>query len=229
VGEVDRRQFEAFALDVLPDIHFRPVRDREGTDVLALVAAGVVQVPQLGALVLRIPLTELVAETHNPFLGAGLFLVATGAADAGVEAEFFDGFEQRDRLVLVARFAFVLQHDGAALHRVFNGTDDQSLAQFGGALVAEGDDFPVVVAGVDVHQRERELARAEGLFGDAQHADRVLAAGEEQYRVGTLAGDFAHDVDGFGFEPVQMGEGGTLSHCWVIRRDCRMLRIVARP
>jgi Cu/Zn superoxide dismutase len=66
-------------------------------------------------------------------------------------------------------------------------------------------DFLVVVAGVDVHQREGELARAEGLFGDAQHADRVLAAGEEQHRVGALAGDFAHDVDGFGFEPVEVG------------------------
>ncbi len=120
------------------------------------------------------------------------------------------------------------EHDRAALHRVLNRAHDQALAQLGGALVAEGDDFLVVVAGVDVHQREGELARAEGLLGDAQHADRVLAAGEEQHRVGALAGHFAHDVDGFGFEPVEVGEGLALGHCWVIRRDCRMGRIVAR-
>src|SRR6185369_15465673 len=155
VGEVDRRQFEAFALDVLPDVHFGPVRDWEGTDVLALVAAGVIQAPQFRTLVLRVPLAEFVAEAEDTFLGAGLFLVAAGAADAGVETEFLDGFEQGHRLVLVARFAFMLEDDGAALHRILDRTYDQPLAQFGGALVAEGDDFLVVVAGVDVHQRER--------------------------------------------------------------------------
>src|SRR6185369_7269210 len=225
MGEVDRRQFEAFALDVLPDVHFRPVRDREGADVLTLVAAGVVQAPQFWALVLRVPLAELVAEGEDAFLGAGLFLVAAGAADAGVEAEFLDGFEQRHRLVLVARFAFMLQHDGAAGHRILDRADDQAFAEFGGALVAEGDDFPVVVAGVDVHQREGELARTERLFGDPQHADRVLAAGEQQHRVGALAGHLAHDVYGFGFEPVEVGESFTLGHGDAIRNGCQLPRL----
>ena len=123
----------------------------------------------------------------------------------------------------------MLEHNGATSHRIFDGTDDQALAQFGGALVAEGNDFLVIVAGVDVHQREGELARAESLFGQAQHADGVLAAGEKQHRVGTLAGHFAHDVDGFGFEPVEVRECVALGHCWEIRRDCRMGGIVASP
>jgi hypothetical protein len=130
--------------------------------------------------------------------------------------------------VTVARFTFVLENDRAAFHGVFHRADDQPLAEFGGALVAESDDFLVVVAGVDVHQREGELAGAEGFFGDAQHADRVLAAGEEQHRVGTLAGDFAHDVDGFGFEPVKVRQRRALGHCRVIRGDCRIPAIVAR-
>ncbi len=227
VGEIDDRQFELLALDVLPDVELGPVRDREDADVLALVAAGVVEVPQFRALVLRVPLAELVAEAQDAFLGAGLFLVAAGAADAGVEAEFLDGFEQRHRLVLVARFAFVLEDDRAAGHRVLDRAHDQALAQFGGALVAEGDDFLVVVAGVDVQQREGELAGAEGLFGEAQHADRVLAAGEEQHRVGALAGHLAHDVDGLGFEPVEVAEGDFLAdgleglgHC-IAAAGCR--------
>ena len=94
MGEVDRRQFELFALDVLPDIQFGPVRDREGADVLALEGARVVQIPQLRALVLRVPLAELVAEAEDAFLGARLFLVAPRTADAGVELEFVDRFEQ---------------------------------------------------------------------------------------------------------------------------------------
>ncbi len=125
---------------------------------------------------------------------------------AGVETEFLDRFEQRHRLVLVARFAGVLEHHGAALHRILDRAHDQALAQLGSALVAELHDFLIVVAGVDVHQREGKLARAESLFGDAQHADRVLATGEQQHRVGTLAGDLAHDVDGLGFEPVEVTE-----------------------
>ena len=139
-----------------------------------LVAAGVVEVPQFRALVLRVPLAELVAEAHDPLLWRAPFLVAAGAADAAVEAEFLDGFEQRHRLVLVARFAFMFEDDRAALHGVFNRADDQALAQFGGALVAEGNDFLVVVAGVDVHQRKGNLPGRKGLFGDAQHADRIL-------------------------------------------------------
>src|SRR6267143_2131536 len=47
---------EALALDVLPHIELRPVADGEHSHVFALRHAGVVEVPQLRALVLRIPL-----------------------------------------------------------------------------------------------------------------------------------------------------------------------------
>ncbi len=57
-----------------------------------------------------------------------------------------------------------------------------------------------------MHQREGELARAEGLFSQTEQTDRILAAGEEQGRVRALACDFAHDVDGFCFQPIEMGE-----------------------
>jgi hypothetical protein len=55
-----------------------------------------------------------------------------------------------------------------------------------------------------MYQRERKLAGAESLFSQAQQTQRILAAGKEQGRVGTLACDFAHDMDGFGFEPIEM-------------------------
>src|SRR6266550_8579123 len=50
VREVDRRQLEALARDVLPDVELRPVRDREDADVLALPDASVVEVPELRPL-----------------------------------------------------------------------------------------------------------------------------------------------------------------------------------
>src|SRR5204862_4299158 len=81
VRVVERRHRELLALDVLPDVELGPVRDREHAHVLALVHAPVVEVPELGPLVLRVPLAELVAKGKNPLLGARLFLVAPRAAD----------------------------------------------------------------------------------------------------------------------------------------------------
>jgi len=43
-----------------------------------------------------------------------------------------------------------------------------------------------------------------GLLGQAQQHDGILAAGEEQHRVGAFTGDFAQDGDGFGFQPVEV-------------------------
>src|SRR5262249_18805350 len=86
VGEVDRRQLEPLARDVLPDVELRPVRDREDADVLAAADARVVEIPELGPLGARIPLPEVVAEREDPLLRAGALLVAAGAADRGVEA-----------------------------------------------------------------------------------------------------------------------------------------------
>ena len=53
---------------------------------LAFVDPGVVEVPQLGTLVLRIPLAERIAERVDPLLGARLLFVAPGAAERRVEA-----------------------------------------------------------------------------------------------------------------------------------------------
>src|SRR4029453_16136452 len=70
VREVDRRQLELLARDVLPDVELGPVRDREDADVLAFADARVVEVPQLGPLHARVPLAEVVAEGEDPLLRA---------------------------------------------------------------------------------------------------------------------------------------------------------------
>ena len=63
--------------------------------MLARAVAAVVEVPQLGALVARVPLAELVAQGEDPLLGPGLLLVAAAAAEDGVEAVVGDRVEQR--------------------------------------------------------------------------------------------------------------------------------------
>ena len=91
---------------------------------------------------------------------------------------------------------------GRLLHR----GDDELLAELGDAAVAKLDDLGEVVAGVDVHEREREARRAKGLLGQAQQHDRVLATAEEQDRALELGGHLAHDVDGLGLQDLEVGE-----------------------
>ena len=105
VGEVDRRELEALAGDVLPDVELGPVGDREHAHVLAAADAPVVEVPQLRALAARVPLAEVVAEGEDPLLRAGALLVAAGAAERGVEVVRLDRVEQRRGLQPVARRA----------------------------------------------------------------------------------------------------------------------------
>ena len=137
------------------------LRDREDPDVLALAVPAVVEAPQLGPLVLRVPLAELVAERVHPLLGPGLLLVAPGAAEDGVEAVLLDGVEQRRGLQPVAAGPGPgLLGDPALVDGVLHRGDDQPGAGLGHPAVAELDDLGEVVAGVDVHHRERAAGRA---------------------------------------------------------------------
>ncbi len=182
--------------------------------MLARVHARVVQIPQLRPLVSGIPLAEAVAEREDALLGAGLFLVAPRAADAGVEAELFDGVEQGHRLVAVAAFVGRAQQHPAAGDGRLDRTHDQPLAELCDAPVAKVDDFGKIVAGVDVQQREGERPRPERLVRQAQQDERILAAGEQQGGVAALAGDFAQDVDRLGLEPAEVVRvGGRRAAC----------------
>ena len=72
--------------------------------------------------------------------------------------------------------------------------------------VAGGHDLVEIVPGVDVHHRERQSGRREGLDRQVQHDDRVLAAGEQQYRPFELGGHLADDVDRLGLERAQVAQ-----------------------
>ena len=101
--------------------------------------------------------------------------------------------EQRHGLQPVARRP-VLERP-AGVDRVLHARHDQLLAQLGDAAVAELEHLGEVVAGVDVQDRAGELRRPEGLLGQAQQHDRVLAAAEQQHRPLELRRDLAHDED----------------------------------
>ena len=133
--------------------------------------ARVEQRPQLGPLVLRLPLAELVADARrcapwrapSPRRGA--------RRRSGVEAELLDRFEQRHRLVGVARLAGRRSRTRAARDRVLDVAHDQPLAQLGDAR-GRGTRSPrgscarcrCAAAGTG------NALRAERLLGEPQHA-----------------------------------------------------------
>ena len=55
LGEIERHDRDVLGHDVLPDVELGPVREREDADRFALADARVVELPELGPLVLRVP------------------------------------------------------------------------------------------------------------------------------------------------------------------------------
>ena len=144
---------------------------------------------------------------EEALFGAGLFLIASRAAHGGVVLALFEPVEQGDGLQFVAAGAGAfLLGDAAVVDGVLHVFDDQLRVDVLHELVAVGDRFREVVAGVDVHHGKGCARGPEGLAGDVRHDDRIFAAGEKQDGLLELCGHFANDEDGFGFEVLQMGQ-----------------------
>ena len=155
------------------------------------------------------PLTKTVAVAEDALLGARLFFVTPGPANQRVKTEFFNRFEQRDRLVHVAAFARMRQPHGATRHRVFDAAHNQLGAQLFGPGVTEISDLMEVVAGVDHQQRVGNVAAGfavhKGFFSALEHHQRVFAAGEQQGRAFKGGRHLAQDEDGFFLQRIEMG------------------------
>ena len=74
------------------------------------------------------------------------------------------------------------------------------------ASVAKFVQFGKMMAGIDVEQRQGDVRRPKGLFRQAQQANGVFAAGEQERRPFEFGGDFAQDVNRFGFQILKMVE-----------------------
>ena len=203
--EVQLGDLDVLKHDVLPNIHLGPVGDREHADVLAHAVTTVVQVPELGTLVLGVPLTEVIAEREDAFFGACFFFVTACPAEQRIKPVGLDRIKQcwnlrpvsrRERSRIFRRDAFVNQ--------VLDLVNDQSLAELFDELVAEVERFGEVVSRVDMHERERELRGTERLLREVHHHDRVLASREHERGTLELRSHFAHDVDRLGFERLEV-------------------------
>ena len=138
--------------------------------------ARVVEVPQLGTLILGVPAMLRGAEGEDALLGARLLFVAPRAAERRVEAVFVQRLLQGLRL-------HDLRVDGRSVHE---GVDahlqpfaidmhDQIHAHLRGHAIAEGVHVAEFPGGVHVHEREGRLGRMKRLPRKVQHDRAVLA------------------------------------------------------
>ncbi len=173
--------------------------------VSPLRAPGVVDLPQLRTLPLRIPLVLGGADREDALLGPRLLLVTPGPAEAQVVLVVVDD------LLEPLGLPHVGVHGRAVVERVDPAGDalrvlvhDEVDTEPGRRVVAELVHVAELPRGVDVHQRERRLRRVERLHRQVQHDRAVLADRVEHRRVVALRHRLAHDLDGFGLEPLQM-------------------------
>ncbi len=224
VGVVQRGQLDLLVQDVLPDVELGPVGQREHPDVLALAVGAVVEVPQLGPLVARVPLAELVPEAEDPLLGPGLLLVAAGPAEYGVEPVLPDGSEQGGRLQPVAAGPGPGLFDHPArVDVVLDPADHQADPNPGHGVIPELDHLGEVVPGIDVHDRERQRRRPERLGGQVQHDDGVLPSREEQDRPFEPGRHLADDVDRLRFQGAQVGKFVRRRHQLAVSRPITLI------
>ena len=103
VGEVEAGHVYLLLQDILPDIHLGPVGDGEDTEVLAHGLTTIEDIPQLGTLILGIPLSELIAMTEETLFSARFLFITACSAYSSVEVVLFEGVQQRGSLQLIAR------------------------------------------------------------------------------------------------------------------------------
>ena len=166
--------------------------------MLTVLLAAIENIPQLRALILRIPLTEGITMREEALLGTRLLFVTTTATKGSVVLAFFKCLQQGYCLQTIAASACaLLLHDLAFVDGLLNRTDNQVRAQFCDVLIAKLHSFRKVVPRIDVQQLERQFGRPECLFRQVRHDDGIFSAGKEQDWFLKLSGGLAKDKNRF--------------------------------
>src|SRR4029077_12006743 len=114
--EIQRHDFDAFEMDVLPNIEFGPVGNRKHANAFALRFARVVEIPKFRTLFLGIPAMIGAAKTEDAFFGATFLLVATRAAERGIEGVLIERLLQTLSLPHVGVQRTVIERVDPFLH-----------------------------------------------------------------------------------------------------------------
>src|ERR1700704_5306508 len=146
-----------------------------------------------------------IAERVNPFLGAGFFLVAPGAAKCSIESAFRQGVEkgfglQQSAALLGAKRIWV----GAACDGLFVSVNDQFCADLLGVRVSECDHLREFIAGINVQKRKRNSSWKESLLRQAQHYRGVFANRIQHHRAREFRDRLAQYVNALRFQDLEM-------------------------
>ena len=203
--EIEGHDRDVLEADVLPNVKFCPVAEREHPNALAFVYATIVYVPKFRALVLRVPLIELVAETEDAFLCPRFLFITSSSAEGSIELPFVQGIEQGFCLHQVGmHFTAMREWSHTGLERLHVALYNQVPTMFFCIRVAELNHLAELPFRVDVHQRERHFARRESLFSKANHHAAVFADAIEHDGILEFCSHLSDDVDGLGFEFLKM-------------------------
>jgi hypothetical protein len=208
-GEIERNDGDVFGVDVLPDVEFGPVGQRENAEAFAGVQPSIEDVPEFGALVAGIPLAAGIAEGEDTFFGAGLFFVAASATDGGVVATSAETIQESLGFkTATAALGTPREGGGTFVQRLLIGMDDEMDAEFGRVAIAKLDHLLELIAGVYVQEGKGNLAGIESLLGEPKQDRGIFSDGVEQDGTLALGDDFAQDVNAFRFQLLEVAERG---------------------
>src|SRR5690606_12838663 len=199
--EVDGRDREVLFFDVVPDVEFSPVGNREHPYVLARMDATIKIVEQFGSLILGVPLSKVVAHRKYPFLCPRFFFIAARTTHAGIQSMFFDRAEQGSGLqhISTGELTSFFYH-ATCINVVLHIADDKFNTGLLYKPIAKFNRLRKVVSRIDVNQREWNLSRVKGLLSEPYKCDGVFATGKKNRRTLKLSCRLAYDVDRFVFE-----------------------------
>ena len=223
---VERHGRDVLALDILPDIQLRPVEQGVNAHMRAGGKVGLELVPELGRLVVEIPVVVLVARGEIALLAARTLLIGASADDdAGVGvgirvAHVFPGFkiEPVTRPRAVERVGERLGFQAAAaldaralpvrerlvvFERLAVFTVDHVKAVLHGELVAVLDHFGDLIVRVNVDEREGDVT-VKRLAREPEKDRRVLADAPEHAEIAERGVSLAQNVHAFAFQFIEM-------------------------
>jgi len=79
--KIQGHDWNAFKMDVLPDVELGPIGERKNSKAFTFVLAGIINIPQLWTLILWVPTMIGGTKRKDALLGAGLLFIAASAAE----------------------------------------------------------------------------------------------------------------------------------------------------
>ena len=204
-GVVQRNNRDLLKVDVLPDVEFGPVGDREDAQRLTGTTTGVVDLPQLGALPLRVPL--VLRRANEKMRSLARDFSSSRRAPPKHRSNLFMSIACLRPSVFHMSVCIADPCSNGLMPRSTHSGFWCTMRSTPSSLrlrVAKCVHLTELPHGVHVDQRERRLAGIERLHCQVQHDRAVFTNAVQHRRIVTLGNGLAHDVDGLCLQALQV-------------------------